>query len=135
MRVDETGKHDHPLCIDDRRARHLEILAYRRDLAIPDMNVTAGNIAQYRIHRHDVGVSQQQLAALRQHRFSALSKKRARGCCYTENSNKLSSVHGANDYSRSREWKLTRDEERRLATKGTQSGDRTLNVGKVFPKE
>jgi ketosteroid isomerase-like protein len=63
------------------------------------MNVTAADIAQSGVHGHNVRIPQQQFASLRQYCFSGLGKNRARRCGYAENSNKMSSIHRANDYS------------------------------------
>jgi hypothetical protein len=63
MRFDQAGENDHLAPIENRRAGSLDRFADGDDLAVPDVNIAARDVAKSRIHGHDIGVAQDQLAA------------------------------------------------------------------------
>jgi hypothetical protein len=56
MCIDKTGQYNHPLPVDDSRRCRLDAFSNCDDLTILDVNVAAGNIAEPRIHRHDIRI-------------------------------------------------------------------------------
>lgn len=62
VRFDQTGQHDHAAPVDEYRTRCIEAATHRDDVAAAHMHIGIGNVAARRVHGHDKGVLDDELA-------------------------------------------------------------------------
>jgi hypothetical protein len=62
---DKSGQGNRAFAADRGSGRRVERLPNGHDPAIPYMDVTAGNVAECRVHRHHIGVADDEFAARR----------------------------------------------------------------------